>query len=118
MGRRGDACVAHRPPRRDARTTRASPLRPVADYLRGWGPMPFEIDRNLYTRLYGPTVGDRVRLGDTNLLAEVERDETAYGDEPLWGFGKTLRDSMQMTSVEGRDSALDLIVGNALVMDP
>ena len=53
--------------------------------------MPFEIDRTLYARLYGPTTGDRVRLGDTNLLVEVERDETAYGDEALWGFGKTNR---------------------------
>lgn len=41
--------------------------------------MPFEVDRSLYARLCGPTVGDRVRLGDANLLVEVERDETAYG---------------------------------------
>ena len=53
--------------------------------------MPFEIDRSLYARMYGPTVGDRVRLGDTNLLVEVERDYAAYGDEALWGFGKTIR---------------------------
>jgi urease alpha subunit len=53
--------------------------------------MPFEIDRYLYARLYGPTVGDRVRLGDTNLLIEVERDDAAYGDETLWGVGKTNR---------------------------
>ncbi len=80
--------------------------------------MPFEIDRRLYARLYGPTAGDRVRLGDTNLLAEVERDETAPGDELLWGFGKTIRDSMQMTSRPGQDSTLDLIVGGALIIDP
>ena len=53
--------------------------------------MPFEIDRALYARMYGPTVGDRVRLGDTNLLVEVERDEASPGDETLWGFGKTNR---------------------------
>lgn len=52
--------------------------------------MPFEMDRRDYVRLYGPTTGDRVRLGDTNLLAYVERDETAYGEELLRGFGKTL----------------------------
>ena len=52
--------------------------------------MPFEIDRNLYARLYGPTTGDRVRLGDTNLFATVERDETSYGDEVLWGFGRRI----------------------------
>jgi urease subunit alpha len=51
--------------------------------------MPFEIDRGLYARMYGPTTGDRVRLGDTNLLVEVERDEASPGDETLWGFGKT-----------------------------
>ena len=55
--------------------------------------MPFEIDRSLYARMYGPTVGDRVRLGDTNLLVEVERDEAQPGDETLWGFGKTIRSS-------------------------
>ncbi|MCC6176383.1 MAG: urease subunit alpha [Chloroflexi bacterium] len=80
--------------------------------------MPFEIERELYARMYGPTVGDRVRLGDTNLLVEVERDETAYGDETLWGFGKTIRDAMQMTGREKRDTALDLIVGGALILDP
>ncbi len=48
--------------------------------------MPFEIDRSLYARMYGPTTGDRVRLGDTNLLVEVERDEASPGDETLWGL--------------------------------
>jgi Urease alpha-subunit, N-terminal domain len=46
----------------------------------GAASMPFEIDRSLYARMYGPTVGDRVRLGDTNLLVEVERDEASSGD--------------------------------------
>lgn len=80
--------------------------------------MAFEIDRPLYARLYGPTVGDRVRLGDTNLFAEVERDYASRGDEALWGFGKTIRDAMQMTGRSGRDSTLDIIIGNALVLDP
>jgi urease alpha subunit len=53
--------------------------------------MPFEIDRSLYARMYGPTVGDRVRLGGTNLLVEVERDYASPGDETIWGFGKTIR---------------------------
>ena len=52
--------------------------------------MPFEMDRTFYARIYGPTVGDRVRLGDTNLLVEAERDASS-GDETLWGFGKTTR---------------------------
>ncbi len=81
--------------------------------------MPFEIDRGLYARLYGPTTGDRVRLGDTNLWVEVERDLSvgaSPGDETLWGFGKTIRDAMQMTGHSGRDSTLDLIIGGALVL--
>ena len=53
--------------------------------------MPFEMDRSFYARMYGPTVGDRVRLGDTNLLVEVERDEASPGDEKLWGVGMTTR---------------------------
>ena len=52
--------------------------------------MPFEIDRVLYARMYGSTVGDRVRLGDTNLLVEVERDDAAPGVEALCGFGTTI----------------------------
>ena len=80
--------------------------------------MPFEMDRRDYVRLYGATTGDRVRLGDTNLLAYVERDETAYGEELLWGFGKTLRDSMQMTSHDDQDSTLDIIIAGALIIDP
>ena len=62
--------------------------------------MPFEMDRQTYSRLYGPTTGDRVRLGDTNLLADVERDDSAYGDEPLWGFGKTIRDAMTLAPTQ------------------
>jgi urease alpha subunit len=47
------------------------------------------MDRSLYARMYGPTTGDRVRLRDTNLLVEFERDEASPGDETLWDFGKT-----------------------------
>ena len=53
--------------------------------------MPFEIDCSLYARMCGPTAGDRVRLGDTNLLVEVEKDDAQAGDATLWGFGKTIR---------------------------
>jgi urease alpha subunit len=56
---------------------------------RGVAAVPFEIDRSLYARMYGPTTGDRVRLGDTNLIVEVEKDYASLGDETLWGFGKT-----------------------------
>lgn len=80
--------------------------------------MPEPIDRTTYAKMYGPTTGDRIRLADTNLVAEVERDDTAYGDEPLWGFGKTIRDSMGSTSHRGTDSTMDLIIANVVVMDP
>ncbi len=80
--------------------------------------MPFELDRATYARLYGPTAGDRIRLGDTDLWLEVERDSNAYGDEPVAGFGKTIREGMLASSREARASALDLVVTNAVIFDP
>lgn len=80
--------------------------------------MPHPIDRPTYNALYGPTVGDRIQLADTNLVAEVEADHTSYGDEPLWGFGKTIRTSMGMTSHRDQDSTMDLIIANVVVIDP
>ena len=53
--------------------------------------MSTRISRAAYADMFGPTTGDRVRLGDTNLLVEVERDDASPGDETLWGFGKTIR---------------------------
>lgn len=81
-------------------------------------PVPIEIDRQTYASLYGPTVGDRIRLGDTNLLVEIEEDHTSYGDEVLGGCGKTLRDGMLATSRADMDSHLDVLVSNVLVIDP
>lgn len=80
--------------------------------------MPRPIERSEYNTRYGPTVGDRIQLADTNLVAEVEADHTAYGDEPLWGFGKTIRDSMGMSSHRDQDSTMDLIIANVVVLDP
>lgn len=80
--------------------------------------MPYEMERDRYARLYGPTTGDRVRLGDTELFAEVEADFTRYGDEPLAGFGKTIRDRLLATSRAGRDSELDLVIVGAVIIDP
>src|SRR5215203_798042 len=80
--------------------------------------MPFEMDRRLYQGLYGPTVGDRLRLADTNLIIEIERDDASYGDEVLAGFGKTQRDGMLATSRGGHDSELDLLISNVVVLDP
>ena len=75
--------------------------------------------RKDYARMYGPTTGDAVRLGDTSLLAEVEHDHAVPGDECLHGGGKTLRDGLGITP--GYTSAmgsLDMLLCNALVIDP
>ncbi|MGH3094506.1 MAG: urease subunit alpha [Streptosporangiales bacterium] len=75
------------------------------------------MDRATYAALYGPTTGDRVRLADTGLSIEVEHDDTEHGDELLGGCGKTIREGLLVTS-GARASELDLIVTNALVLDP
>ena len=78
-----------------------------------------KISRKEYAVMYGPTKGDAIRLGDTSLLAEVEHDYAVPGDECLHGGGKTLRDGLGLTP--GYDSAagsLDMLVNNALVIDP
>lgn len=78
-----------------------------------------KISRKEYATMYGPTKGDAVRLGDTSLIAEVEKDHAVYGDECLHGGGKTLRDGLGLTP--GYDSAagsLDMLISNALVIDP
>jgi len=80
--------------------------------------MPLRIPRRVYADLYGPTVGDRVRLADTDLIIEVEKDFTLYGDEAKFGGGKTLRDGMGQDPVATRDAgALDLVIVNALIID-
>ncbi len=78
-----------------------------------------EISRDRYAELFGPTVGDRVRLADTSLIIEVERDDTVYGDECVFGGGKTLRDGLGMAAgVTAADGALDLVITNVLLVDP
>lgn len=79
--------------------------------------MPRRIARRHYAEIYGPTTGDRVRLGDTGLVAQVENDHATYGEECVFGGGKVLRDGMgQAAGVPDRD-ALDLVITNALVID-
>src|SRR4051795_11450482 len=79
--------------------------------------MPHTMDRRHYADMFGPTTGDKVRLGDTALTLEVERDHTVYGDECKFGGGKVLRDGMgQATGVPEAD-ALDLVITNALIVD-
>src|SRR5512142_303181 len=75
------------------------------------------IDRRLYAQVYGPTTGDRVRLGDTALVVEVEKDLTVYGDECVFGGGKVLRDGMGQAAGVPDEKSLDLVVTNALIVD-
>ena len=71
-----------------------------------------------YCMMYGPTVGDKVRLADTNLIVQVEKDFAVYGDESKFGGGKTLRDGMgQSVNTRSRDGDLDLVITNALIID-
>ncbi len=82
--------------------------------------MSLNIPRRTYADLYGPTTGDRVRLADTELIIEVEKDFTTYGDEITFGGGKVIRDGMGQSSQairEGAHGALDLVITNALIID-
>jgi urease subunit alpha len=74
------------------------------------------ISRKAYAEMFGPTTGDRVRLGDTDLFAEVERDYTVYGDEVKFGGGKVIRDGMGQCQ-EGADKVVDAVITNATIID-
>jgi len=75
------------------------------------------IDRRAYAEMYGPTVGDRVRLGDTELWIEVERDCAIYGEEVKFGGGKVIRDGMGQSQRAQADGAVDTVITNALIVD-
>ena len=79
--------------------------------------MAFQIDRAAYASMFGPTTGDRVRLADTELFIEVERDLTTYGEEVKFGGGKVLRDGMGQSQVARADGAVDTVITNALIVD-
>jgi len=79
--------------------------------------MSLPIARRVYAQMYGPTVGDRVRLADTELFIEIERDFTVYGDEVKFGGGKVLRDGMGQAPHVGAADAPDVLITNALIID-
>ena len=79
--------------------------------------MPFSIERAAYAAMYGPTVGDRVRLADTDLFVEVEADRTVYGEEVKFGGGKVIRDGMGQGSAGRAAGAVDTVITNALIVD-
>ena len=79
--------------------------------------MPTTISRKNYADMYGPTVGDKVRLADTELFIEVEEDLTVYGDEVKFGGGKVIRDGMGQSQISRYEGAVDTIITNALIVD-
>ncbi len=79
--------------------------------------MSIKISRASYAEMFGPTTGDRVRLADTSLIIEVEKDLTVYGEEVKFGGGKTIRDGMGQSQVTRADGAVDTVITNALILD-
>jgi urease subunit alpha len=80
--------------------------------------MSLHINRIKYANMYGPTVGDKVRLGDTELIIEVEKDYTVYGEENKFGGGKTIRDGMAQSSTRKRnEGVLDFLITGVLIID-
>ncbi|MCA3443690.1 MAG: urease subunit alpha [Rhodobacter sp.] len=79
--------------------------------------MPARISRATYADMYGPTTGDRVRLADTELIIEVERDLTTYGEEVKFGGGKVIRDGMGQSQIPRSGGAADTVITNALILD-
>ena len=79
--------------------------------------MAYQIERAEYAAMFGPTVGDKVRLADTSLVIEVEEDRTCYGDEVKFGGGKVIRDGMGQSQVSRAQGAVDTVITNALIID-
>ncbi|KFJ56954.1 urease, alpha subunit [Brucella abortus bv. 4 str. 292] len=79
--------------------------------------MPARISRATYAQMFGPTVGDKVRLADTDLIIEVERDLTTYGEEVKFGGGKVIRDGMGQSQLSRAEGAMDTVITNALILD-
>ena len=79
--------------------------------------MPATISRRSYAHMFGPTTGDKVRLADTELFAEVEKDLTTYGEEVKFGGGKVIRDGMGQSQATRADGAVDTVITNALIID-
>ncbi len=79
--------------------------------------MPAKMNREDYAHMYGPTVGDKVRLADTELFIEVEKDHTTYGEEVKFGGGKVIRDGMGQSQITRAGGAVDTVITNALILD-
>src|ERR1700704_563715 len=79
--------------------------------------MSVKIKRSVYADMFGPTTGDKVRLADTDLIIEVEKDFTVYGEEVKFGGGKVIRDGMGQSQVTNKQGAADTVITNALIVD-
>src|SRR5215813_11798044 len=79
--------------------------------------MPYSMSRAAYAQMFGPTVGDKVRLADTDLIIEVEKDLTIYGEEVKFGGGKVIRDGMGQSQRSRNEGAVDTVITNALILD-
>src|SRR6478752_7329907 len=79
--------------------------------------MPSHISRSVYADMFGPTTGDRVRLADTDLIIEVEKDFCSYGEEVKFGGGKVIRDGMGQSQFTNKQGAVDTVITNALIVD-
>src|ERR1700683_2431647 len=79
--------------------------------------MPTKMSRAVYADMFGPTTGDRVRLADTDLIIEVEKDFCVYGEEVKFGGGKVVRDGMGTSQITNRAGAVDTVITNALILD-
>ena len=79
--------------------------------------MPCRMTRSAYAQMFGPTVGDKVRLADTDLIIEVEKDFTIYGEEVKFGGGKVIRDGMGQSQRPRSQGAVDTVITNALILD-
>jgi urease subunit alpha len=79
--------------------------------------MPHTMSRPAYAQMFGPTVGDKLRLADTDLIIEVEKDFTTYGEEVKFGGGKVIRDGMGQSQRSRREGAVDTVITNALILD-
>lgn len=97
--------------------TPEDPTAPLARTITSENLEPFRMSRSEYASMYGPTVGDSVRLSTTDLWVKVERDFTKHGDECTFGGGKTLRDGIGQASGRSDEECLDLVITNALIVD-
>src|SRR3954468_21944441 len=79
--------------------------------------MPVKISRAHYADMFGPTVGDKVRLADSSLLVEIEKDFTTYGEEVKFGGGKVIRDGMGQAQTSRSAGAVDTVITNAVIID-